>query len=495
MSFLIGIASGLGADSVGPPAGSGGGGGGGFTPIETDLLYFLNAQTGIYSDAGNTEATDGQAIQQINDQSSAGIIATNTQVGYQATYAVASVNGLNSIRLENDNTYDTYFLSSEVALPNYLFTLHVVYKKDALSDAAVFAADGQTLFSDDGGGGINLLQGATYYSYDGGDDWTILSFIQDKSGSGLYYLFINGVLMKKLTSTTTATQAIDRLFQRPSRRIGNFNVGDMLFYAQAQSFADVATTQNGLNNKYGQLYLPIDTSLPTPPIISGSTLELYVNPDYNTYSDVAQTAATNLDYVRSAKLTTADLQSIYQDSAANQFQWKNTVMPSSKASLNKNVTSARYQISNDLSFGASESYVVYGVIKRDSASSTAAIIGHEGSYYEGIFWQGNLMYWSDSSNTNYTASIPMTNNVVVNAFVVDRSAGEMRVYENGTEIGTVDISGSTSGVVHNMLYNRRFNATGQMDYGITMVYRGLPSATDVGTVSDWLNVYYGGLIY
>ena len=51
MSFILGISTALGGDSVGPPAGSGGGGGGGFTPIETDLLYFLNAQTGMYSDA------------------------------------------------------------------------------------------------------------------------------------------------------------------------------------------------------------------------------------------------------------------------------------------------------------------------------------------------------------------------------------------------------------------------------------------------------------
>ena len=89
-------------------------GGGGFTPITADLAFFLDAQTGIFSDAGSTEATNGQAIQQINDQSTSALTAINTEVGFQATYAVASVNGLNSLRLENNNAKDAYLLSSNV---------------------------------------------------------------------------------------------------------------------------------------------------------------------------------------------------------------------------------------------------------------------------------------------------------------------------------------------------------------------------------------------
>ena len=126
-------------------------GGSSFIPIATDLAFFLDAQTGIYTDAGSTEATDGQAIQQINDQSTSAITATNTEVGFQATYAVASVNGLNSLRLEISNAKDTYMLSSEVALTDNLFTLHAVYKKDALADSAVLMADYQNTFQDQGG--------------------------------------------------------------------------------------------------------------------------------------------------------------------------------------------------------------------------------------------------------------------------------------------------------------------------------------------------------
>ena len=492
MSFILGISLGLEGDSVGPPAGSGGGGGGGFTPIETDLAYYLNAQTGIYSDAGITEATDGQAIQQINDQSTSAITATNTEVGYQATYAVASVNGLNSLRLEISNAKDTYFLSSEVALTDNLFTLHAIYKKDALADSALLMADYQNTFQDQGGYFV-LLASAAYNPYNEGDEWTVVTFKRDNA-NGFYSFYVNGIVLKNFSSTTSTAQAIDRLFQRPSARTGEYNVGDMLIYTQAQSNTDIATIQNGLNTKYGNLFLPLDDA-PAPPTIGSTTLDLYINPDFNTYSDLGKTAATNTDYVRAAKSTAKGMQSITQGTAVNQFQLQNTVLPNSKASLNKSVTSARYLMIDSLSYSASESYVVYGVIKRDNSSGTAAIIGSELLYTSTIHWQNNTVYWRDGGNASFSATIPMTNDIVVNAFVVDRASGEMRVYKNGSLSGTVDISGSTNGVVHNMLYNRRINGNTEMDFGITLVYGGLHSASNVVTVSDWINTNYGGLIY
>jgi hypothetical protein len=471
---------------------SSGGGDSSFTPIATDLGFFLDAQTGIYTDAGSTEATDGQAIQQINDQSTSAITATNTEVGFQATYAVASVNGLNSLRLENNNVKDTYSLSSEVALTNNLFTLHVVYKKDATSDSAVFMVDYQNTFQDQGGYFV-LLASAAYNPYNEGDEWTVATFKRDNA-NGFYSFYVNGIVLKNFSSTTSTAQAIDRLFQRPSARTGEYNVGDMLIYTQAQSNTDIATIQNGLNTKYGNLFLPLEEA-PAPPTIGSTTLDLYINPDFNTYSDLGKTLATNTDYVRAAKSTAKGMQSITQGTAANQFQLQNTVLPNSKSSLNKSVTSARYTMIDALSYGASESYVVYGVIKRDNSSGTAAIIGSELLYTSTIHWQNNTVYWRDAGNASFSATIPMTNDIVVNAFVVDRASGEMRVYENGTLSGTVDISSSTNGVVHNILYNRRINGNTEMDYGITLVYEGLHSAANILTVSNWMNTYYGGLIY
>jgi hypothetical protein len=498
MSFILGISTALGGDSVGPPAGSGGGGGGGFTPIETDLLYFLNAQTGIYSDAGSTPATDGQAIQQINEQSGAGIIATNTNVGYQATYAVESVNGLNSIRLENNNALDTYFLSSNVNVTN-LFTIHWVYKKDALADSAIVLAAGQqhlrldNLF-------MYLLQGTNFGGGNSqGDEWSIATFVckkGDPSVSASYnaLLYINGIYLGAVSSSAPATQAIDRLFQRPSARTGEFNMGDILIYNAVQSLADLGFTQNGLNSKYGELYLPIDNTLPSPPTIIGTTLEWYSNPDYNTYSDIGTTLATNLDYIRSSRITAGDFSSMSQNTASEQMQYKTSVLPNSKASYYKGGKDYMH-MSEAKVFTSSESFVAYSVHKRTDVNGTNAIFGKEADYDNTIMdWNGGYVYYKANSGSA-SVIVTHTTNTVVRAYVIDRTAQLFRVYENGTQLDSVDITSITADTTFDIMFNRWVNGTGTIDHGITLLYRGLHSATDVGTVSTWLNAYYGGLIY
>lgn len=474
-------------------------GGGSFTPISTDLLFFLDAQTGIYTDAGSTEATDGQAIQQINDQSTAAITASNTNVGYQATYVAPSINGLNSIRLENNNALDTYFLSSNVNVTN-LFTIHWVYKKDALDDKAVIMVAGTQLLSDESAY-TYLLQGSAFNGGNSqGNEWSIATFVCRKgdpsqSSSFNAEFYINGVSLGKFSSSAPSTQAIDRLFQRASARIGEYNVGDVLIYDAVQSLADVEFTQNGLNDKYGELFLPIDDTLDTPPTISGTTLEWYHNPDYNTYSDIGTTTATNLDYIRSAKITTGDFSSMVQNTASEQMQYKTSVLPNSKASYYKG--GKDYMHMNEAKvFTSSESFVAYSVHKRTDVNGTNAIFGKEADYDNTIMdWSSGYIYYKANSGTATISGITHSTNTVVRAYVIDRTAQLFRVYENGTQIGTADTTAITADTTFDLMFNRWVNGSGTIDHGITLLYRGLHSATDVGTVSDWLNAYYGDLIY
>ena len=449
--------------SVGTPSGGGisiiannpvtSGGGGGFTPITTALAYFLDAQTGIYTDAGSTEATDGQAIQQINDQSTSAITATNTNVGYQATYAVASVNGLNSLRLEINNANDTYLLSSNVNVTN-LYTIHYIYKKDALADASVIMSAYQQLFGDGANGYTYLFQGTTYNSYDGGDDWTVASFVQKDGDTGNFQYYINGILMTNAASSAPVSFAIDRLFQRPSARVGEFNVADVLVYTQVQSLSDVAFTQNGLNEKYGQLFLPIDDTLPTPPTIGSTTLEWYHNPDYNTYSDVAQTAIANLDYIRSAKITTGTFASMVQNTASEQMQYKTTVLPNGKASYHKGYKDYMH-MNEEKVFTASESFVAYSVHKKGQ-DGTNAIFGKEGDYDNSIMdWSSGYIYYKANSGTAIVTGVTYTSDTVVRAYVIDRDADLLRVYQNGVQVGSASISSITVSYTHLTLPTKR----------------------------------------
>ena len=475
------------------------GGGGGFTPVVTNLAFFLDAQKGIFTDAGSTEATDGQAIQQINDQSTSAITATNTEVGFQATYAVASVNGLNSIRLENNNAKDAYLLSSNVNVTN-LFTIHWVYKKDALSDSAVIlAATGQPLRLDNGF--AYLLQGTNFSGGNSqGDEWSIATFVcrkGDPSQNALFNaeLFINGISLGKFSSGSPATQAIDRLYQRTSARTGEFNVADILIYDAVQSISNVAFTQNGLNSKYGNLYPLIDDTVPSPPTVGSTVLEWYSNPDFNTYSDIGTTLATDLDYIRSAKITTGDFGSMVQNTASEQMQYKTSVLPNSKASYYKGGKDYMH-MSEAKVFTSSESFVAYSVHKRTNVNGNNAIFGKEGNYNNVIMdWTGGYAYYKANSGTAFITTLTNTTDTVIRAYVIDRTAQLFRVYENGVEQDNVDISAITADTTFDIMFNRWVNGTGTIDHGITLLYRGLHDDTDVSTVSTWLNNYYGGLIY
>ena len=473
---------------------SSGGGDSSFTPIATDLAFFLDAQTGIYTDAGSTEATDGQAIQQINDQSTSAITATNTEVGFQATYAVASVNGLNSLRLEINNAKDAYLLSSNINVTN-LYTVHFIFKKDTVADASVIMSAYQQLFGEGANGYTYLFQGTTYNSYDGGDDWTVASFVQKDGDTGKFQYYINGILMTSAGSSAPASFAIDRLFQRPSARIGEFNVADILVYTQPQNLSDVAFTQNGLNTKYQNLFIPIDNTLDTPPTIGSTTLEWYHNPDYNTYSDVAQTAIANLDYIRSAKVTSSDMASLHQPTASKQMQYKTSALPNGKASYYKG--GADYMIMSEAKvFTSSQSFVAYSVHKRGTTTGNNAIFGKENDYDNSIMdWNGGIIYYKANSGTATISGITHTTNTVVRAYVIDRTAQLFKVYENGVEIGSASTTAVTADTTFDLMFNRWVNGTGTIDHGITLLYRGLHDDTDVSTVSTWLNNYYGGLIY
>jgi len=91
-----------------------------------DRLFGRDQMTLAEGRVATTPFAEGMTIQQINDQSDSGLEAINTNSGSQATYQVASVNGLNSLRLEIDSEASTYFLSSDI---NFLVINNYLIKK------------------------------------------------------------------------------------------------------------------------------------------------------------------------------------------------------------------------------------------------------------------------------------------------------------------------------------------------------------------------------
>jgi hypothetical protein len=453
-----------------------------FPPVTTNLAYHLDAQTGIYSDAGVTEATNGQAIQQINDQSGNGITGSQTTAGEQSTYAVASLNGKNTIRNLLSTTLD---LGGQ-----YVF--HFLYKKDATTDKAVIIGSGTKYIFDNSN---DYFYGPNTIFYNGGHilDYSVMTLVVDETGDNTMSLYQNGIKIGTVVSNTTSTISFDALFNRALyTSTGEFNIGDIVAYSALQSNDDMESIVDGMNTKYGEVYLP-KTDASTPPTVGTTTLEWYHNPDLDTYSDMGFTAATNLDFIRGAKTSEGAFTSLSQDIAANQMQFKNTVLPNSKASYYKG--GADYMNMSDAKvFTASESFVAYSVHKKN-ADGTNAIFGQLYSAYNTIMeWSLGRVYFGDAGGVT-SVNVTTTTDTVVRAYVIDRTAQLLRVYQNGSQVATVDITARNQSATFDIMFNRNTLGNGQIDHGITLLYRGLHSATDVGTVSDWLNAYYGDLIY
>ena len=112
-------------------------------------------------------------------------------------------------------------------------------------------------------------------------------------------------------------------------------------------------------------------------------------------------------------------------------------------------------------------------------------------------WSYGTCYIFDDNNSSASYAAGWSTDTVIRAYVIDRTANLFRVYENGTQLGTASISSLTGSITFNGMFNwgNGTSLPGQIDHGITLLYRGLHDATDVGTVSDWLNSYYGDLIY
>ena len=70
-----------------------------FSPTDiTGCKLWLEADAGVYKDAGSTLAGNGDAVQQWNDQSGNGNNVTQATSGNRPTFATAVVNGLPSVR-------------------------------------------------------------------------------------------------------------------------------------------------------------------------------------------------------------------------------------------------------------------------------------------------------------------------------------------------------------------------------------------------------------
>lgn len=108
-----------------------GAGGGGFTD-PTDIAgcqLWLDAEQGVYSDAGTTLATNNDTVQQWNDQSGNGNHVSQATGGNRPTFKTAGINSKDSVEFADPSFMDS--ATPVVAAPNTVFAVHVMTLSDA----------------------------------------------------------------------------------------------------------------------------------------------------------------------------------------------------------------------------------------------------------------------------------------------------------------------------------------------------------------------------
>jgi hypothetical protein len=222
-----------------------------------------------------------------------------------------------------------------------------------------------------------------------------------------------------------------------------------------------------------------------PPITDNLTT--YLDPDYAVFSDEGNSLAVDGDNIRQMWDRSATGNTLNQTTASYQPLYDTTTFGNGNAAI--------YAINDylgtttDLSVGVNDDYTLYMVYKKASNSNTYYAIRGSGGYprFEHLTNkiqfrdnQGSGASWTYSDNTDLKViALTLDRNVTTN--------GEHKLYVNGAYTALRDYT-----INWDIDISRIFaNATNGMYYGSFLWYSGVAhSASDVASISDWLNTKY-----
>lgn len=234
------------------------------------LVLQLDANYGVYTDAGTTLATDGQSVQQWNDRSSAGSNASQGTAGNRPVFKVNIINGKPVVRFTAASSH--YMLANGAAAfaqgSDIPFTVFIVGSVTAASGTQSWCG----WWNSGNATPLHVLRGNTVTQYrlestrtDDAASATNASASTVLVGTSaqLYTIRFNGTTVDLTAGLTTSNQAqnvgtiaaFDRFAIGALVRttVANFLDGDiaeLLVYNAALSNTDVLTIQRSLSRKY-----------------------------------------------------------------------------------------------------------------------------------------------------------------------------------------------------------------------------------------------------
>ena len=228
-----------------------------------------------------------------------------------------------------------------------------------------------------------------------------------------------------------------------------------------------------------------------PPSIAGTTLEMYISPDSQVYSDAGVTPIADTEAIYQVNDLSSNGIIASQAVGSEQLIYSSDVFGAGLNGFRKSGTD-NMELDTTLSFGSTEDYIVFSVFKRSDSGNNGIIGSHIGNNSSILDWGSGTVYYFTTAGTYVNFATSWSTNLVVRAYRVDESdTGTIYAYENGTQIGSTAIT-IGGGANFDRIFNRsNKDGTGVTDFGDLAVYRGAFSPTDVATVTDWFKDKYG----
>ena len=224
----------------------------------------------------------------------------------------------------------------------------------------------------------------------------------------------------------------------------------------------------------------------TPPITTD--LLVYYNPDVEAYSDAGSTLAVDGDNVRQFNDQSGNDNTLSQSTASLQPVYDTTTFSGSNASLNSLNDSLLF--TSNLNLNTTTSFTFYMVYKKSSNTSIRNWFVNSTNNLRLDQRTTLIGIRADAGEFRYVTYTDDAN-IKIMAITVDRSNGEFKLYINGSYIGEGASAAYYQANPPSYTIQKLFaNGTAAMNVGNVLFYTAAHDATDVGTVSDWLNDKY-----
>ena len=223
-----------------------------------------------------------------------------------------------------------------------------------------------------------------------------------------------------------------------------------------------------------------------PPITT--ELQLYINPEADVYSDTGTTLAVDGDSIRQINDQSTNAFTLDQSTGSQQYEYATDSLGTGNAGFHKFTVSDHMDFSSTVTIpGATKSLTFYAVYKRANNGNISYLYGPVDNNYNRIIQYSNTIYIQDEDADTISAnSTKVLNQIVIKAYVLDTSTNVMTTYLNGSQENTTTLSKTWANFNFSTFWGG--GMTGYI--GSVLLYSDSHDATDVGTISDWLNTKY-----